>query len=330
VGRSVIFHLNDPELAALAQARSGAMAPASAHVAPKLKDLVALAGDVLGRWGGTLETSRELIAVKLGSRSTGSGQSESGALLDRAVYVEDGAGAGAQGYWTLTSGAVVTDSSGAVITRPTLEQILALGADWRLEQAWSPASRATPLTLRDEAPYLMRVIAGRAVILDYGIKQADGTWHLASAPGLSYATRAEITALPHASGTQWRVEDIQHNPLANLPVAQIGVRFTGGAVVDYTVQVTDGNGAFYVWARNLDRALQLQDKTGSATEFNLRNYEVDFAHLDEVGSADNSTYRVERSWMSRAVCSVPKARSAANDDDAWPMRPFHFAMGRAA
>jgi hypothetical protein len=57
---------------------------------------------------------------------------------------------------------------------------------------------------------------------------------------------------------------------------------------------------------------------------------VDFAHLDEVGSADNSTYRVERSWMSRAVCSVPKARSAANDDDAWPMRPFHFAMGRAA
>jgi hypothetical protein len=151
----------------------------------------------------------------------------------------------------------------------------------------------------------MRVIAGRAVILDYGIKQADGTWHLASAPGLSYATRAEITALPHAPGTQWRVEDIQHNPLASLPVAQIGVRFTGGTVVDYTVEVTDGNGAFYVWARNLDRALQLQDKTGSATEFNLRNYEVDFAHLDE-----------RRNW-SRTVCSVPKARSAANDDESY-------------
>jgi hypothetical protein len=89
------------------------------------------------------------------------------------------------------------------------------------------------------------------------------------------------------------VEDIQFNPLANLPVEQIGVYFINGMVKDYTVQVTDNVGSFYVWARNLDRALQLQAKTGAAYEFNLRNYDVNLATLDEVNSTDDSRYRVE-------------------------------------
>ncbi|MGA9581850.1 MAG: calcium-binding protein, partial [Allosphingosinicella sp.] len=265
---------NDPEFAELAQARAEAM------TVPKMKTLVAQAGDVLGQWGMTLETSRELVAVRLDA---------AGAMLDRAVYVEDEAG----GYWTLDSGASVVDGAGAAIARPTLEQVLAQGGGWRLEQAWSPASRGEPLTKRDEAPYLMRVENGRAIILDYGIKQADGRWALASAPGTTYAGVDAILALPHAAGTEWRREDIQFNPLADLPVEAIGVRFTDGKVVDYTVQVTDRDGTFYVWARNLDRALELEAKTGDYREFNLRNYEVDFENLDEVGSTDDSTYRVE-------------------------------------
>ncbi|HEX8061745.1 MAG TPA: calcium-binding protein, partial [Allosphingosinicella sp.] len=265
---------NDPEFAELAQARATAM------TVPKIKALVAQAGDVLGQWGMTLETSRELAAVRLGATGT---------MLDRAIYVEDQAG----GYWTLRSGAPVKDSAGVAIARPTLEQVLAQGGGWRLEQAWSPATRGDALTKRDEAPYLMRIENGRAVILDYGVKQPDGRWALASAPGITYATAEAILALPHAAGTEWRREDIQFNPLADLPVEAIGVRFTDGKVVDYTVQVTDRDGTFYVWARNLDRALELEWKTGDYREFALRNYEVDFEHLDEVGSTDDSTYRVE-------------------------------------
>ena len=164
--------------------------------------------------------------------------------------------------------------------------------------------------MRDAAPYLTRVVggpstgsgsAGRAVILDYGIKQADGMWKLASDAATSYATVADIRALAHPAGTpdqgpgqaSWRVVDIQANPLADLPVAEIGVWFVSGEARDYTVRVTDNDGSFYVWARNLDRALQLQAKSGAAFEFNLRNYAVDFATLDEVNSSDDSTYRVE-------------------------------------
>ena len=200
-------------------------------------------------WGMSLETSRELVAVRL---------SATGALLEHKLW--DGA--------VLESG-------------------------WTLEQGWSPSSRGAALTSRDEAPYLMRVVAARAVILDYGIRQVDGTWKLASNSSATYATVADIKALPHATGTEWRVEDIQFNPLAGLSVEQIGVYFIDGAVKDYTVRVTDNDGSFYVWARNLDRALQLQAKTGAAYEFNLRNYEVNLATLDEVNSTDDSRFRVE-------------------------------------
>ena len=62
-----------------------------------------------------------------------------------------------------------------------------------------------------------------------------------------------------------------------------------GVAVDYTVQVTDNDGTFYVWARNLDRALQLQAKTGNAFEFNLRNYAIDFDTLDRLPAIKAST-----------------------------------------
>ena len=83
------------------------------------------------------------------------------------------------------------------------------------------------------------------------------------------------------------------HPYADVPVEAIGVKFVDGKVVDYAVEVTDAQGSFYVWARNLDYAAELQHYTGSARGFNLRNYAIDFATLDEVGSTDDAHVRVE-------------------------------------
>jgi hypothetical protein len=57
--------------------------------------------------------------------------------------------------------------------------------------------------------------------------------------------------------------------------------------------VSDEDGTFDVWARNLDRALALQHKLGEAAEFSLRSYAIDFDTLDEAGSTEDSAYRVE-------------------------------------
>ena len=261
---------------------------AAAMTTPKLRTLVAQVGDILGAWGSALEQTRELTPVLVGLDVD-----SNAVLLDRGVYVEDAQG----GYWTLASGAPVLDAQGQPIARATLEDVLAQaaasGATWRLEQTWSPSSREAALTDREAAPYLMSVVNGRAVILDYGIQQADGSWKLASDSATTYATKADILALAHPTGTEWRTEELGFNPYANLPVDRIGVRFTDGIAVDYTVKVTDQDGTFYVWARNLDRALQLEWKTGDSREFNLRNFAVDFESLDEVNSTDDSTYRVE-------------------------------------
>ncbi|PYF01795.1 Ca2+-binding RTX toxin-like protein [Rhodopseudomonas faecalis] len=261
---------------------------AAAMTTPKLRTLVAQAGSVLGAWGEALEQTRELTPVLVGTDAGGKA-----VLLDRGVYVEDADG----GYWTLASGAPVRDAQGNAIARATLQEVLpqaaASGAGWRLEQTWSPSGRDHALSDRDAAPYLMRVENGRAVILDYGIEQADGSWKLASDFATSYASKDAILALAHPTGTEWRTEQLGFNPYANLPVDRIGVRFTDGIAVDYTVEVTDQDGSFYVWARNLDRALQLEWKTGDSREFNLRNYAIDFDTLDEVNSTDDSTYRVE-------------------------------------
>ncbi|HEX8193050.1 MAG TPA: calcium-binding protein, partial [Allosphingosinicella sp.] len=281
---------NDLDMAELVAARSAAM------TTPKLKTLLAQAGDVLGAWGQALELTRELVAVLVGPGADGKP-----ALLDRAIYAEDKDG----GFWKLDSGTDVRDANGATVARATLEQVLAQavtgGAEWRLEQAWSPTTRAAPVKHRGEVPYLVEIVAGRARIVDRGIANADGSWRLASgtpvlgADGRAIAapTRADILAQQAAAGREWRVEEIGHNPYADIAVEHIGVYMIDSIVVDYTVQVTDQDGTFYVWARNLDRALAMQAKYGHARDFNLRNYEVDFDTLDEVGSTDDSTFRVE-------------------------------------
>ena len=264
---------------------------------PKLKTLVQQVGDVLGHWGETLDQTRELTPVLLGTDANGKT-----VLVDRAVYVEDATG----GYWTLASGNPINDPvTGQAIARPTftnvLQQVVASGQHWQVEQAWSPVSRATDVQFRDDAPYLVRIVDGRAIVDDWGVENADGSWSLFSgmpvlAPDglpVAHATVEDILRMPHADGQEWRVEALGYNPLANIDVEHIGVRFTDGVAVDYTVRVTDQDGTFYVWARNLDRALELEAKTGDSRGFNLRNYEIDFDNLDEVGSTDDSTYRVE-------------------------------------
>ena len=206
----------------------------------------------------------------------------------------------------MKSGAAVLDGQGLVIARPSLAQILAQvtnnGSGWHVEQAWSPSTRGSALQFRNAAPYLMHVVAGRAVIDDYGIEQADGSWALASGTVIKAAdgsviaqpTINDILAQAHSAGTEWRTESLGFNPFASVPVANIGIDIVNGQVADYTVQVTDQDGSFYVWARNLDRALSLQAKQGTSLAFNLRNFEVDFVKLQQqVDSSDDSKYRIE-------------------------------------
>ena len=86
-----------------------------------LRTLVAQAGKVLGRWGASLELTRELYAVRL-SADPGSGAGAGGkTLLERKAW--DGA---------------------------------ALEAGWTLEQGWSPSDRAAPLTTREAAQFDQR------------------------------------------------------------------------------------------------------------------------------------------------------------------------------
>src|SRR5262249_50093181 len=117
---------NDQGFAALATSTAAAM------TTPDLATLVQQIGPVLGAWGETQNLTRALTPVWVPADGT--------TLLDQAVYVEDAQG----GYWTLASGASVLDGDGAAIARPTMEQVLAQatanGAQWLLEQAWSPIS----------------------------------------------------------------------------------------------------------------------------------------------------------------------------------------------
>lgn len=274
---------------------AAARAAAAAMTTPDLRKMVDQVGAVLGMWAETPELTRELTPVL--TRMV-NGVAE---LVDRGVYVEDAAG----GYWTLASGAAVRSAAGAVIARPSLQQVLAQaatsGASWSLEQMFSPVTRGAALQSREEAPYLASIVDGRAVIRDFGIKNADGSWRLASGTAVTDSagtviarpTKADILAMKAPAGQEWRVESIGFNPYATVPVDKVGIDFVDGIAVDYTVKVTDKDGSFYVWARNLDRALELQFRDGTAREYNLRNYQIDFSKLDPVGSSDDSTYRVE-------------------------------------
>jgi hypothetical protein len=162
---------------------------------------------VLGAWGASQPLTRELTPVLTSS--------DGKTLLDRAQYVEDATG----GYYSLKSGAAVLDAQGAVIARPTLQQVLAQGSGWHLEQAWSPATRGAAVQFRDAAPYLTHIVAGRAVIDDYGVKQGDGSWALASGTPIRDAqgaviaqpTLADILSQAHGPGFEWRRESLGFN-----------------------------------------------------------------------------------------------------------------------
>ena len=191
---------------------------ATTMATPDLMTLTGQVGAILGAWGETLELTRELTPVVISA--------DGKTLIDRAVWVEDATG----GYFTLKSGGSVHEADGSVLARPSLDQVMhasvptgsGAGAHWQLEQTWSPSTRAVPLTQRAAAPYLMRVVAGRAVVLDYGVQQADGSWRLASgrsvvsnngAP-IANPTVGDIMAQTHATGTEWRTEELGYNPFA--------------------------------------------------------------------------------------------------------------------
>jgi Ca2+-binding RTX toxin-like protein len=233
----------------------------AAMTVPKLKVLRAQAGEALGLWGEVNELTRELTPVKT---ATVAGKVT---LADYGVYHEDASG----GFWTLHSGAVIRDLGGVAVARATLEDVLAQPG-FHLEQTFSPSDRGHAVQFRTPLAYLVESVAGRAVVL---------------------AVAAVADARVLLPGQEWRTEVLGFNPYADVPVEAIGVKFVDGKVVDYTVEVTDGQGSFYVWARNLDYAAELQFYTGAARGFNLRNYAVDFATLDEVGSTDDSHVRVE-------------------------------------
>ena len=280
---------NDFELAEVVQSSTDAMAT------PTLKSVREAATPVFGSWSQSLELTRELTPVLIASNEDGT------QLIDHAIYQEDAEG----GFWTLASGAPVTDSSANSINRPHMQQVLdqatTPGLTWRLEQAFSPTSRSNPVAFRENTAYLATEVDGRLVVHDYAQSQEDGSWQLTQlrhqdgavirAETLAQLTSVIPTTAPN--GANWQSENIGHNVYANLPADRMGVQLVDGVVTDYTVQITDIDGPFHVWARNLDRALELQHVQGRQSDFQLRNYEVDLNALDEVGSTDDSAYRVE-------------------------------------
>ena len=103
---------NDVGLAELASATAAAM------TSYDLRTLVAQAGKVLGKWGASLELTRELYAVRLSADPVSGAGAGGKTLLERKAW------------------------HGA-----------ALEAGWTLEQGWSPSDRAAPLTPREAAQF---------------------------------------------------------------------------------------------------------------------------------------------------------------------------------
>ena len=279
---------NDFQLAEIVQSSTDAM------TTPTLRSIREAATPVFGAWAQSLERTRELTPVLV------DGDDAALTLLDHAIYQEDAEG----GYWSLQSETPVRDALGGIIARPTMEDVLAQPTEgvqrWQLEQAFSPASRSQPVVFRQNTVYLATELDGRQEVHDYARRGVNGDWQLASlrdAVGspIAASTLQELTAAVPSNappGAKWQVETLGHNPYSDLPVDRMGVQLVDGVVVDYTVQVTDEHGAFDVWARNLDRALESQHKFDSP-EFPLRNYEVNVDALDQTGSTEDSAYRVE-------------------------------------
>ena len=283
---------------------------------PDLADIREKATPVFGQWSQSLNRTRELTPVLIGADDT---------LEDWAVWVEDGAG----GWFELASGAPVLDGLGAVIDRPTMADVLAQGAGWQVEALWSPQTREEALTHREAAPYLVEIVDDRQVVRDWGVEQPDGTWLLASGTQITAAdgtliaapTVADILAMTAPEGQEWRQESLGFNPYADPPVDSIAINFIDGEVVDYSVEVTDEDGTFHVWARNLDRALELQDKLGRAGDFKLRNFEIDFQNLDELGSTDDSALPGGDGHGGAAALAPPRSSASRSSRRSCRRRP---------
>jgi len=250
---------------------------------------------IISAWAAADPLSRELTPVLYSADGT--------QVLDYGIYVE----VNGEGYWTLSSGAEIVDAQGVVISMPTLEDVLAQTSSqgsWQLEQLWSPHTRSEALEDRADAPYYGQVVDGRFVITDYGIKVEDingSYWTLASGADIlnaagdviERASLDDVLGQSVAAGFEWRVENITFDEVAALPFDTVGVFLVDGVATDFSVYVEDEDGGFYVWARNLARAIELQDIDGRAGTFSLRNYELDFDNLLDADNSDNSEYRTE-------------------------------------
>ncbi len=250
---------------------------------------------IFSAWVNGRYETRELTPVLLSANGS--------ERLDHGVYQEDATG----GYWTLASGADVLDGGGAIIARASLEDVLAHaaadGATWELQQLWTPSDRDFLPQFRDETAYLVSLVDGRAVVHDYAIERTDGGgtyWELASGSDIldsdggiiARATLADIQAQATADGRSWRVEDFADTLPPEAPFEKVAFQLKNGIITDYTVMVRDDQGEFFVWANNLQRALDYQDRYGE-NAFGLRNFQVDLDNLLDADNSDDSAIRAE-------------------------------------
>jgi hypothetical protein len=73
---------------------------------------------------------------------------------------------------------------------------------------------------------------------------------------------------PDPAGTEWRNETFCFSDIAKVPVETIAVSFLDGKVADYSVEITDRDSTFHVWARNHNEAAELQYVYGNARAVN--------------------------------------------------------------
>ena len=208
------------------------------------------------------------------------------------------------GYWTLESGAPVLDAQGQPRRAARRwSRCSAQARGWRLEQAWSPATRGEPLEDRDEAPYLMRMENGRAVILDYGIRQAGRQL----AARLRHRDRRRRRAMPIAAPTRDIVLAQAHadrHRMAHRGDRLQPLRRSAGRGDRRALHRRQGGRLHRPGHRPRRHLLRLgaqsrpraragmEDRRTSASSTCATTRSIS-TNLDEVGSTDDSAYRVE-------------------------------------